>query len=89
MQEKELQLHIAPFFGKLFDLKAQGETHEILQGIPRLVSEEMNHSLTRPVSMEEIKEAIFSMHPMKSPGPDGLTSRFYQKNWELVKGSIF
>ncbi|XP_027102977.1 uncharacterized protein [Coffea arabica] len=44
---------------------------EILEGVPQTITEEMNRELTRNVSKQEISKAIFSMHPHKSPGPDG------------------
>lgn len=31
-----------------------------------------------PISSEEVKAAVDSMHPEKSPGGDGLSSGFYQ-----------
>lgn len=40
--------------------------------------------LIQPVSMEEVKKALFSIHGDKAPGPDGYNSTFYQKNWEIV-----
>ncbi|CAN1808108.1 Transposon TX1 uncharacterized 149 kDa protein [Linum perenne] len=39
--------------------------------------------------MEELKEAVFSMHPDKAPGPDGLNPGFYKKFWEEVGGVLF
>ena len=33
---------------------------------------------------DEVKEAIFSMHPNKSSAPDGLNPAFFQKNWGIV-----
>ncbi|PNX99881.1 ribonuclease H, partial [Trifolium pratense] len=36
----------------------------------------------------EIKETIFSMRPLKSPGPDGLHPIFFQSQWETVGASV-
>lgn len=41
------------------------------------VSEMENMELVAEVQMEEVKEAVFSMHPDKSPGPDGLNPAFF------------
>ena len=48
----------------------------------------MNDSLTGPVSEWEVKLALFAMHPEKTPGPDGMTTLFYQKFWDIVKEDL-
>ena len=45
-------------------------------------------SLTAPVSEEEIKKALFSIHPSKVPGPDGFTGLFFRTSWELIKHDL-
>ena len=40
--------------------------------------------LVKPFEKEEIKATIFSIHPNKSLGPDGMNLTFYQKFWDLV-----
>lgn len=42
-----------------------------LSGMQRLVSNSTNDDLLRGFMVEEVKDAIFSMAPDKSPGPDG------------------
>jgi len=42
--------------------------------------------LIRPVLKEEVKRAVFQINAEKSPGPDGFTAGFFQKNWSVVKG---
>uniref|UniRef100_A0A803PG06 Reverse transcriptase zinc-binding domain-containing protein n=1 Tax=Cannabis sativa TaxID=3483 RepID=A0A803PG06_CANSA len=43
-------------------------------------------TLMADFSNEEIKEAMFSIPGVKSPGPDGYGSYFFQDNWDLVGG---
>lgn len=33
---------------------------------------------------EEIRNAVFHMHPDKAPGLDGMSPTFFQKNWNVV-----
>uniref|UniRef100_A0A803PLI3 Reverse transcriptase domain-containing protein n=1 Tax=Cannabis sativa TaxID=3483 RepID=A0A803PLI3_CANSA len=33
---------------------------------------------------DEVRKALFQMHPDKSPGPDGMTPGFFQKYWHVV-----
>ncbi|CAA7030770.1 unnamed protein product [Microthlaspi erraticum] len=48
----------------------------------------MNEALTKPVTENEVKIALFAMHPEKAPGPDGMTALFYQKFWDILKQDI-
>ena len=36
----------------------------------------------------EIREAMFSMHPEKSPGLNGMNPGFYQAYWDIVGGQV-
>ncbi|XP_024042737.1 uncharacterized protein LOC127899877 [Citrus sinensis] len=36
----------------------------------------------------DVKDALFSMHPDKAPGPDGMNPAFYQKFWHIVGRDI-
>lgn len=38
----------------------------------------------QPFHPEEVKSSIFSLHPNKSPGIDGLNPRFYKHYWYLI-----
>lgn len=38
----------------------------------------------KPISQEEVRRALFQMHPDKSPGPDGMKPDFYQSYWHIV-----
>lgn len=58
---------------------------EILEGIQPAVTSVQNQELLQPVTAEEVKRAVFHMHPDKSPGPDGLTPAFFQKCWHIIE----
>ncbi|KAL8098349.1 hypothetical protein AgCh_031202 [Apium graveolens] len=63
------------------------QTEDILNCIPKSVSEQQNDELLKPISEEEVKAAFFNMYSDKAPGPDDMTPAFYQKNW-IVVGKI-
>ena len=48
----------------------------------------MNVNLTRSVDDHEIQKALFSMHPHKAPGPDGMPPFFFQKYWHIFQSDI-
>ncbi|XP_024044748.1 uncharacterized protein LOC112100221 [Citrus clementina] len=43
-----------------------------------------NQLLLELFTAVDVKEALFSMHPDKSSGPDGMNPAFYQKFWNLI-----
>ena len=55
-------------------------SHHIMSSI----TEEDNVMLTAPFTAMEIKDAVFSMHPDKAPGPDGMNSAFFQHYWHIL-----
>ena len=48
----------------------------------------MNESLTRVFTREEVGTALKQIHPTKAPGPNGMSSIFYQKYWDIVGSSV-
>lgn len=45
-------------------------------------------SMGRPLEKDEIKNAIYSFKPLKSPRPDGLHPLFFQKYWSDIEESV-
>ncbi|GJY78270.1 methylenetetrahydrofolate reductase 1, partial [Tanacetum coccineum] len=48
------------------------------------VSDSSNEKMTRPVTDEEIKRVMFDIGNDKSLGPDGFTSVFFKRSWDVV-----
>lgn len=44
----------------------------------------MNLELIKDVTMEEVKQSVFSIGASRAPGPDGLTAAFYQQFWDSL-----
>lgn len=53
----------------------------IIDAVQPQITEEHNRFLLSPFTVEEVKNALFSMHPDKSLGPDDMNPAFYQKFW--------
>ena len=78
------------YFQRIF--KSQGvltdASQKVLGAVSPRVTPEMNNLLLQSYSAEEIRVAVFHMHPSKSPGPDGMTPLFYQRFWHVVGSDV-
>jgi hypothetical protein len=76
------------YFDQLF--KANSSVHDpILSLVAPKINDEDNEKLVAPITKEEVREALFQMHPDKAPGPDGFNPAFYQHFWDLCGNDIF
>lgn len=77
---------IANYFTNLFlPTEVNVGDYSFLDPIGRVITVDQNQELTRDFSIKEFKEALFQMHPDKSPGPDG----FFQNCWDMVGEDVF
>ncbi|KAK9989376.1 hypothetical protein SO802_029615 [Lithocarpus litseifolius] len=72
------------YYKELFTASADLNMEGVLASMERVVTEEMARNLTQSYTEEEIRVALFQMHPSKSPGPDGMPPFFFQKFWHIV-----
>jgi hypothetical protein len=76
------------YFDNLF--KSATSAEEEVTGLMKVcVTNDDNQQLTRDFNKEEFKEALFSMHSDKAPGPDGLNPEFYKKFWDICGEEVF
>nr|GMD77815.1 ribonuclease H [Ipomoea batatas] len=75
------------YFTNLFTA-SHGEFDEVLACITSRINPLDNVALLRPVTEEEVRQAVFQMHPDKSPGPDGLGPGFFQHFWDIVGADV-
>ncbi|GAU30519.1 hypothetical protein TSUD_65290 [Trifolium subterraneum] len=76
------------YFDTLFKPR-DGDQDPVLNLIQPRVTDDDNVVLTAPITKVEIQQALFQMHPDKSPGPDGFNPAFYQRFWEQCSDDIF
>lgn len=92
-EEEQIAAQIAEYYDKLFKSSSlpssKEETVAILtEAISPCITAEMNQSLTSVPSFQEIRDALFSIHPNKAPGPDGFSACFFQSNWVTIGEAI-
>jgi len=59
-----------------------------LENIPS-IGINLHDQLLLPVTKEDVKDAIFSMHSYKAPGPDGFQSIFFKTYWHIVGDDVW
>lgn len=67
------------FFSNLFKSSNPQPFEELFHDMRSRVSTQMNEELIKRVSVSEVREAVFSIHPSKALGPDGMSALFFQK----------
>ena len=77
--EQELREEMCGYYKQLLTIGNADQIEETLHGVPTTISRQMNEHLIRPVGEQEIHKALFSMHPNKSPGTDGMSPLFFPK----------
>lgn len=76
------------YFNELFTASNTDWT-EVVRCIPERIKDDQNQMLLIDIEKQEVKQSLFSMHPDKSPGPDGMSPGFYQKFWHIVGEDVF
>ena len=70
------------YFNDLFKSSNPPSYQPVFQEMVPRVSDAMNQGRMAEVTEEEIKNAMFSIKASSAPGPDGMSSLFFQQFWE-------
>ena len=72
------------YFSNLFTSSVPAGIPHVVNLVERVVSDDMNQSLMKDFDAEEVRRALFQIHPTKAPGPDGMSAIFFQNFWHIV-----
>ena len=76
-----INTEVRSFFENLYndeEYVSQECMEEMVRDIPTMIIPEDNLQLKSPISEEEVKKAIWSLHPDKAPGLDDFPIHFYR-----------
>ena len=88
-EENHIVQTFVQFYHQLF---TSGNTYArsvVEEALSPKVTTAMNEDLTKIPDMEEVRAAVFSIHPGKALGPDGFSAGFYQTFWDVIGADIF
>ncbi|KAI5336490.1 hypothetical protein L3X38_015758 [Prunus dulcis] len=86
--EPSIHLAFDDYFRNLFKTVGPRDWSKVLLCTPSIVSADMNDSLTRPLSLDEVQAAAAQLGSLKAPGPDGFPGLFYQRYWSTVSSVV-
>ena len=86
---EQLQKLLVDFCRSLFHEKNSARSpltfSNVYHSIPKIIFQGLNLRF----SFEEIKEAFFSIGPLRAPGEDGILAFFYKEFWDKLNQDIF
>lgn len=62
-------------------------SYPLIGGFPRLHSD-LIKGIDAKITLEDIKEAIYSMGALRAPGPDRFHTMFFQSQWDTISDSV-
>lgn len=83
-EEDQIAKIAEQYYKQLYTSTNSMDVEEVMEAMDQKETKEMAQSLTQASSKEEVKTALFQMHPSKAPGPDGTSTCFFQKFWYIV-----
>lgn len=89
-KKEQMEVVVEEYFKGLFSSTrpSENEINEVLQSLAPRMTEEANHSISKPFTEDKVTNAISSMSPFKSPGLDGFPALFNHKYWSIIGANI-
>lgn len=85
---EELKSHVRSYYDELFRSRPTSQGSTQTSNCQCTIDDHVHDMLLAPATELEVKNALFQMKGLKSPGPDGISAIFFQKNWDTVCSSL-
>ncbi|XP_042520353.1 uncharacterized protein LOC122093874 [Macadamia integrifolia] len=86
--QQGISSYISDFFEKFHEAVAITVHNDLLDNNPRVLEEEDVAGLEIVPSGDEIKQTVWDLDPVSSPGPDGFPGSFFKRCWAIVEGDF-
>lgn len=86
--DDDIANEVVDFFQKQFTWENHDPDLSIINCIPKLITDEDNKILIDPPTMDEVKDAIFSICAQGAPSPNEISGEFYQSCWDIIKNDL-
>ncbi|XP_075663047.1 uncharacterized protein LOC142632551 [Castanea sativa] len=70
IDEEKIAIIAEEYYKELFTASNSLDMEEVINSVDKVVTEDMAQDLLRPYTANEVKTALFQVHPSKAPSPD-------------------
>ncbi|XP_070017642.1 uncharacterized protein [Nicotiana sylvestris] len=83
-EEDQIANKVISFYEDLFTQPPEHIDKNCLDCVIKIVTDQDNEKLIETPTVNEIKDTLFSMNHDCAPGPDGVSSLFFQDSWDVI-----
>lgn len=83
-KEPEIVSIIAGYYHQMFSSNYEGDFRVVHETLSPSITPKLNTSLIVIPDDEEIRKAVFDIHPSKAPGHEGFSAGFYHSYWYII-----
>nr|XP_019068134.1 uncharacterized protein LOC109119692 [Solanum lycopersicum] len=87
-RDENIARETCDYYQGIFTGKTEKIREDLLQCIPKLITQEHNVELEKMPSEEEVRRVVMNMNPNSAPGPDGIGGKFYQVCFDIIKDDL-
>ncbi len=84
----DIENYFSSQFRELFQSSQSTITSELDELFTPCISEVENNDLSKVPDLQEVGDVVWSMHPLKASGPDGLLGLFFKHYWPIVRDQV-